>query len=158
MEIMYICCCAVDILYEYRCSSLTFYMLPLNLLWKIIIFLNFWYHAIDIFMHYIDVIFYKLRIILQIAMLFLSKIILYRYPTEIRNIGIYYFYLWSLQDSIAGIVLLFRFFIRRSITDYKSSRFQKILILPYKNILMEVCYIVSHKLRNCFNTIQNIRK
>lgn len=39
-------------------------------------------------MRYIDVIFYKLRIILQIAMLFLSKIILYRYPMEIWNIGI----------------------------------------------------------------------
>lgn len=168
MEIIYICCCAVDI-YEYRYSSLAFYMLPfefkcthfnirVNLLWKIIIFLNFWYHAIDIFMHYIDVIFYKLRIILQIAMLFLSKIILYRYPMEIWNIVIYYFYLWNLQDSIAGIVFLFHFFMRRSITDYKSSRFQKILILPYQNILMEVCYIVSHKLRNCFNTMQNIRK
>lgn len=51
MEIIYICCCAVDI-YEYRYSSLAFYMLPfefkctrfnirVNLLWKIIIFLNF---------------------------------------------------------------------------------------------------------------------
>lgn len=163
MEIIYICCCAVDILYEYRYSSLAFYMLPfefkctrfnicVNLLRKIIIFLNFCYHAIDFFMHYIDVIFYKLRVILQIAMLFLSKIILYRYPMEIWNIVIYYFYLRNLHDSIAGIVFLFHFFMQR------SSRFQKILILPYQNILMEVCYIVSQKLKHCFNTIQDTRK